>query len=109
MSLRLLPKSVFIFCNISVISFFLVSNVTLPECATLWKHFREAIVEQSLRQLLRTRVCLKNTAVDENTVFGFWVSVPFSGNSGVLLPEKDAQARLQKMHFQHGEYFSDTR
>ena len=55
-----------------------------------------------------TRVCLKNTAVDENAVFGFWVSVSFSGNSGVLLAEKDTQDRFQKMHFQHGEYFSDT-
>jgi len=54
-------------------------------------------------------VCLKNAAGDENAVFGFWVSVSFSGNSGVLLPEKDAQHRFQKMRFQPGEHFSDTR
>jgi hypothetical protein len=54
------------------------------------------------------RGCLKNTSVDENAVFGFWISVSFSGNSGVLLAEKDAQNRFQKMYFQHGEYFSDT-
>jgi hypothetical protein len=53
-------------------------------------------------------VCLKNTAVDENAVFGFWISVSFSGNSGVLLAEKDAQERFLKMHFQYGEDFSDT-
>jgi hypothetical protein len=58
---------------------------------------------------LHIKVCLKNTAVDGNAVFGFWVSVSFSGNSGVLLAEKDAQDRFQKMHFQHGGYFSDTR
>ncbi len=51
---------------------------------------------------------MKNTAVDENAVLGFWVSVSFSGNSSVLLAEKDAQDRFQKMHFQHGEYFSHT-
>lgn len=53
-------------------------------------------------------MCLKYTAVDENAVLGFWVSVSFSGNSGVLLAEKDTQDGFQKMHFQHGEYFSDT-
>jgi len=53
-------------------------------------------------------VCLKNAGGDENAVFGFWVSVSFSGNSGVLLPEKDAQHRFQKMLFQPGEHFSDT-
>jgi len=53
-------------------------------------------------------VCLKNAAGDENAVFGFWVSVSFSGNSGVLLPEKGAQHRFQKMRFQPGEHFSDT-
>ncbi len=55
-----------------------------------------------------TRVCLKNAAGDENVVFGFWASVPFSGNSGVLLPEKDMQHRFQKMRFQPGKHFSDT-
>lgn len=54
------------------------------------------------------RVCLKNTAVDENAVFGFWISVSFSRNSGVLLIEKDTQDRFQKMYFQHGKYFLDT-
>ena len=51
------------------------------------------------------RVCLKNAAGVENTVFGFWSSVSFSGNSGVLLPEKDAQNRFQRMFFQPGEHF----
>jgi hypothetical protein len=54
------------------------------------------------------RVCLKNAAGDENAVFGFWVSVPFWWNSGVLLPQKDTQHRFQKMRFQPGEHFSDT-
>jgi len=53
-------------------------------------------------------VCLKNAAGDENAVFGFWVSVPFWGNSGVLLPQKDTQHRFQKMRFQPGKHFSDT-
>jgi len=51
-------------------------------------------------------VCQKNAAGDENAVFKFWVSVSFSGNSGVLLPEKDTQHRFQKMRFLPDEHFS---
>jgi hypothetical protein len=61
-----------------------------------------------MSKTVQSRVCLRNTAVGENAVFGFWISVSFSGNSGVLLAEKDAQDRFQKMRFQHGKYFSDT-
>ena len=52
-------------------------NVSLPECATLRKHFWEAFVEQSLRQLLRSNRLLLRIKVQSSIFLAHLFTIKF--------------------------------